>query len=70
MLCCITDGYKIPAFIAFKCKAKIKEKLPPKVIVRVNEKGFFSEETVLEWFCLISIWHPGGLLKPKSMVLD
>ncbi|KAM7298523.1 Pogo transposable element with KRAB domain [Ixodes scapularis] len=49
MLCCTADGHKLPPFIVFKRKTlPTKEVFPPKVIVRVNEKGFFNEETVLE----------------------
>lgn len=71
MLCCTADGHKLPPFIVFKWKTMPKEKFPPKVIVRVNEKGFFTEETVLEWFRLVWLRRPGGLLRPKSMlVLD
>lgn len=71
MLCCTADGHKLPPFIVFKRKTMPKETFPPKVIVRVNEKGFFTEETVLEWFRLVWLRRPGGLLKPKSLlVLD
>ncbi|KAM7309473.1 Pogo transposable element with KRAB domain [Ixodes scapularis] len=72
MLCCTADGHKLPPFIVFKRKTlPTKEVFPPKVIVRVNEKGFFNEETVLEWFRLVWCRRPGALLKPRSMlVLD
>lgn len=71
MLCCTADGHKLPPFIVFKRKTLPKETFPPKVIVRVNEKGFFNEETVLEWFRMVWCRRPGALLKPRSMlVLD
>lgn len=72
MLCCTADGHKLPPYLVFKRKTMPKnEQFPPKVIVRVNEKGFFNEETVLEWFRLVWCRRPGALLKPRSMlVLD
>ncbi|KAM7292749.1 hypothetical protein ISCGN_025887 [Ixodes scapularis] len=68
MLCCTVDGHKLPPFLVFKRKTMpTNEKFPH----RVNEKGFFNEETVLDWFRLVWCRRPGALLKPRSMlVLD
>ncbi|KAM7311305.1 Pogo transposable element with KRAB domain [Ixodes scapularis] len=72
MLCCTADGHKLPPFLVFKRKTMpTNQKFPPKVIIRVNEKGFFNEDTVLDWFRLVWCRRPGTLLKARSMlVLD
>lgn len=40
-----------------------QEKFLPKVIVRVNKKGVFNEETAPEWFWLVWCRQPRALLK-------
>lgn len=41
MLCCTEDGHKLPPFLLFKRKTMpTRENFLPKVVVRVNEKGF------------------------------
>ncbi|KAM7315654.1 hypothetical protein ISCGN_005437 [Ixodes scapularis] len=60
MLCCTADGHKLPPYLVFKQKMKPKnEQFPPKVIVRVNEKRYSNDETVLEWFRLVWCRRPG-----------
>lgn len=46
MLCCTTDGHKLPPYLVFNRKTMPTNKqFSPKVIVCVNEKEFFKEET-------------------------
>lgn len=68
VICCTADGHKLPPFIVFEHKIMpTKETLLPKVIVWVNEKGFFTNETVLRWFHPMRCRCPASLLEPQSM---
>lgn len=48
MLCSTADSHKLPPFVVFKWKTLPKETFPPSGMARVNKKGFFNEDTVLE----------------------
>ncbi|PNF18070.1 hypothetical protein B7P43_G07656 [Cryptotermes secundus] len=69
MLGITADGNKLPPFVIFKRKTLPKEKLPPGILVRVQEKGWMTEELYLDW--LKSVWfrRPGALLRQRSMLV-
>ncbi|PNF23444.1 hypothetical protein B7P43_G09120 [Cryptotermes secundus] len=69
MLDITADGNTLPPFVIFKRKTLPKEKLPPGILVRVQEKGWLTEELYLDW--LKSVWfrRPGALLRQRSMLV-
>lgn len=73
MLSCLADGTKLRPYIVFKRKTMPKEALPKGVVVRVNEKGFMTDDMVVEWYRLVWLLRPGASLKkdiPNMLVLD
>lgn len=71
MLCVTADGRKLPPYVVFKRKTMPKEKFPQGIVVRVQEKGWMSDELVVDW--LKTVWQnrPGALLHRKALlVLD
>lgn len=72
MLACTADGRKLPPFIILNRKTMPKnEVFPQNVHIRCQEKGWMTEELVLDW--VKSVWcrRPGALLARRSMlVLD
>ena len=69
VLACMADGTKLPPMVIFKRKTMPKEKLPKGVFVHVDEKGWMNEEGMLLWIKKIWAARPGGLLKPKSLLV-
>lgn len=71
MLCVTADGRKLPPYVVFKRKTLPKDNFPPGIIVRVQEKGWMTEELVKDWILCVWCRRPGGLLRLQSLlVLD
>ncbi len=71
MLSVTADGHKLPPFLILKRKTRPKEKFPNDVIVRAQEKGWMTEELMLEWVQLVWNRRPGFSRKaPSMLVLD
>lgn len=71
MLAVLADGNKLPPYVILRRKTLPKENLPQGVIFRCNEKGWMTNELMIDW--LKSVWNrrPGALLKRRGMlVLD
>jgi hypothetical protein len=72
MLVATADGRKLPPLLILKRKTLPKSKAFSKdVIVRAQEKGWMTEELMLEW--LKTVWNPrpGAFLnQPSMLVLD
>jgi hypothetical protein len=71
MLSVVADGRKLTPFVILKRKNLPKEKLHTGIIFEYNEKGWMTEDLMVEW--LKEVWHkrPGALLKKRGMlVLD
>jgi hypothetical protein len=71
MLSVLADGRNLTPFVILRRKNLPKEKLPTGIIFKCNEKGWMTEELMVEW--LKEVWHrrPGAFLKKRGMlVLD
>jgi hypothetical protein len=59
------DGHKLPPPVIFR------KKNPPGIIVRVQERGWMTEQLILEWLNVVWKRRPGTLLRKSAMmVLD
>jgi len=72
MLAANADGRKLPPLLILKRKTLPKsEAFPKDVIVRAQEKGWMTEELMLEWLKIVWGRTPTALLNEPSMpVLD
>jgi hypothetical protein len=72
MLAATADGRKLPPFLILKRKTLPKlESFPKDVIVRAQEKGWMTEELMMEWLKLVWSRRPGAFLnQPSMLVLD
>jgi hypothetical protein len=71
MLSVLADGRKLTPFVILRRKNHPKEKLHTGIIFKCNQKGWMTEELMVEW--LKDVWHrrPGAHLKKRGMlVLD
>lgn len=68
MLSVLADGRKLPPYVVLRRKTMPKEKLPPGIVYRCQEKGWMTQELVIDW--LKTVWNrrPGALLKMKGML--
>jgi hypothetical protein len=70
MLTITADGHKLPPFVIFRKKLP-KDIFPLAIIVRVQERGWMTEELILEWLNVVWERRPGALLCKRSiLVLD
>jgi hypothetical protein len=69
MLSVQADGRKLTPFVILRRKNLPKEKLPTGIIFKCNEKGWMTEEPMVEW--LKEAWHrrPGALLKKRGVLV-
>lgn len=73
VLACAANGDKLKPLIIFRRKTMPKGNFPPDVVIRCNEKGWMSEEIMLEWLAEVwkkrknSFFQPSGLLIMDSM---
>jgi len=72
MLAATADGRKLPPLLILKRKTLPKsEAFPKDVIVRAQEKGWMTEELMLEWLKIIWGRRPRAFLnQPSMLVLD
>lgn len=72
MLACTADGRKLPPYVVLKRKTLPKNEIFPRgVIVRCQEKGWMTEELMVDWIRTVWCRRPGALLSRKAMlVLD
>jgi hypothetical protein len=71
MLCITADGRKLPPYVVFKRKTLPKDKFPPGIYVRAQEKGWITEDLVRDWVKVMWQRRPGALLNiPSLLVLD
>jgi hypothetical protein len=61
------DGTNLPPFVIFKKKTLPKDKYLPGIYVRVQEKGWVTEELVRDWVQMICQRGLGALLNMPSM---
>ncbi|KAK3925711.1 Pogo transposable element with KRAB domain [Frankliniella fusca] len=69
MLGVTAGGRKLPPFLILKRKNRPKKEVfPNDVLVRVQKKGWMTEELMLDW--LKNVWgrQPGALLQLESML--
>lgn len=69
MLGITADGNKLPPYVIFKRKTLPKEKLPPGVFVRVQEKGWMTEDLYMDWLKTVWFRRPGALLRRRSLLV-
>jgi hypothetical protein len=72
MLATTADGRKLPPLLILKRNTLPKsESFPKDVIVRAQEKGWMTEELMLEWLKIVWSHRTGAFLNQPSMfVLD
>ena len=72
MLAATADGRKLPPLLILKRKTLPKSGAFPKdVIVRAQEKGWITEELMLEWLKIVWGRSPRAFLnQPSLLVLD
>jgi len=72
MLAATVDGRKLPPLLILKRKPLPKsEAFPKDIIVRVQEKGWMTEELMLEWLKIVWGHRPRAFLnQPSMLVLD
>ena len=72
MLAATADGRILPPLLILKRKTLLKSEVFPKdVIVRVREKGWMTEELMLEWLKIVWGQRPRAFLnQPSMLVLD
>jgi hypothetical protein len=72
MLAATADGRKLPPLLILKRTTLPKsEAFPKDVIVRAQEKGWMTEELMMEWLKLVWSRRPGAFLnQPSKLVLD
>ncbi|KAG8238595.1 hypothetical protein J437_LFUL014623 [Ladona fulva] len=71
MIAVTADGQKLRPYVILKRKTMPKEKLCPGIVFQVQEKGWMTEELVLNWLNVIWGKRPGSLRNSRSMlVLD
>lgn len=71
MLGITADGNKLPPYVIFRRKTLPKEKLPPGILVMVQEKGWMTEDLYLDWLKRVWFRRPGTLLRrPSMLVID
>ena len=68
VLACQADGKKIRPMVIFKRKNMPKETFPPGV-VKVHSKGWIDEALIKVWLDEVFMRRPGGLLKPRSLLV-
>lgn len=68
MLSVLADGTKLRPFVILRRKNLPKEKLPSGVVVVCQEKGWMTDQLMLEW--LEKIWNrrPGAMLRQRGML--
>lgn len=67
------SGTKLPPYLVFKRKTMPLETFPKGVVVRVNKKGYMTDDTVVECYCFVWLLRRGASLKdhiPNLLVLD
>jgi hypothetical protein len=71
MLAATADGDKLTPYLIFKRKTLPKEKFPPGIHVRVQEKGWMDQDLVKDWVDKVWDRRPGALRRQQAMlVLD
>ena len=72
MLAATADGRKLPPFLILKRKTVSKsDSFLKDVIVRAQQKGWMTEELMLEWLKPVWSRKPGAFLnQPSMLVLD
>jgi hypothetical protein len=53
----------------FVGKTLPKDKFPPGIIVRVQERGWITEEPILQWLSVVWKRQPGALLHKCGMLV-
>ena len=70
MLAATADGRKLPSLLILKRKTLPKsEAFPKDVIVRAQQKGWMTEELMLEWLKIIWGRRPRAFLNQPSMLV-
>ncbi len=70
VLCCMSDGTKLPPMVIFKRKTIPKgEKFPPGVLVHCHPKGWMDEEGICLW--LEKVWNkrPGAVFQKLCLLV-
>ena len=71
MLGVLADGHKLPPYVILRRKTLPKEKLPAGLIFRCQEKGWMTNDLMLDWVKVVWSRRSGALLKKRGMlVLD
>jgi hypothetical protein len=71
MLAVLTDGHKLPPYVILRKKTMPKEKLLVGLVFRCQEKGWMTNELMVDWVKVIWKQRPGTLLnKRRMLVLD
>jgi hypothetical protein len=70
MLSVLADGRKLIPFVILKRKNLPKEEVLTEIIFKCNEKGWMTEEFMVEW--LREVWQrrPGAFLKKRGMLVS
>jgi hypothetical protein len=65
------DGHKMPPLVIFIRKTVPKDKFPLEITVRVQERGWMTEELIPKWLNMMWKRQPGALLhKHTKLILD
>lgn len=66
ILSCLADGTKLCSYLVFKRKTMPSETVPEDVVVRVNQKGYMTDDMVVEWYRLAWLLRPVASLKDHT----
>ena len=68
MLAISADGEKLPPYVILKRKLLPKNlKIPGKMLLRAQNKGWMEESLVLDWLKKVWGFRPGGLRKENNI---
>jgi hypothetical protein len=71
MLGVLVDGRKLPPYVILRRKTMPKEKLPADQVFWCQEKGWMTNELMMDWIKVVWKQRPGTVLNKRGMlVLD
>lgn len=68
MLGCMGDGTKLKPMIIFKRKTFPKDKFPPRLVVKVQQKGWMTSELFTQWIDECWKERPGAMLGLRALL--
>lgn len=69
VLTCCADGSKLTPMLIFKRKTLPKDKIPPGIVIHVQDKGWMDEMGMKLWLRRIWANRKGGLSKSRALLV-